>query len=51
MKSHLNRRRNEDFEIKLRRMKKLQDFPFFCRMAEMNFQHLAGPRNVSVDFK
>ena len=23
----------------------------FCREAEMDFQHLAGPRNVSVDLK
>ena len=23
----------------------------FCRTAEMDFQHLAGPRNVSVDLK
>ena len=24
---------------------------FFCRVAEMYFHHLAGPINVSVDFK
>ena len=29
----------------------LQEFPFFCRVAEMDFQRLAGPRNVSVDLK
>ena len=23
----------------------------FCRAAEMDFQHLSGPRNVSVDLK
>ena len=23
----------------------------FCRSAEMDFQHLAGPRNVGVDLK
>ena len=23
----------------------------FCRVAEMDFHHLAGPRNVSVDLK
>ena len=23
----------------------------FCRSAEMDFQHLVGPRNVSVDLK
>ena len=32
-------------------MKKSQEFPFFCRAAEMDFQCLAGPRNVSVDLK
>ena len=30
-------------------MKKLQEFPFFCRVAEMDFNRLARPTNVSVD--
>ena len=32
-------------------MKNSQEFPIFCRSAEMDFHHLAGPRNVSVDLK
>ena len=28
-----------------------QEFPVFCRAAEIDFQRLAGPRNVSVDLK
>ena len=29
----------------------LQEFPGFCWVAEMDFQHLAGPINVSVELK
>ena len=32
-------------------MKKSQEFAFFCLSAEMDFQRLSGPRNVSVDLK
>ena len=32
-------------------MKKIARISGFCRVAEMDFQHLAGTRNVSVDLK
>ena len=30
---------------------KIARISIFCRAAEMDFQYLAGPRNVSVDLK
>ena len=32
-------------------MKNRKNFHGFCRAAQMDFQRLAGPRNVSVDLK
>ena len=31
--------------------KEPQEFLLFCQATEMDFQHLTGPKNVSVDLK